>query len=322
MSEIELAMIESSNAMRNNIIDVSSKKLCHYTSPSGLLGIFDSQTPSLFLTEYDSLNDTKERKDIFEILKKYCDKQLAEQKISEELYNDILSISQSDLFAITRIIDEELLLSNGEKVKGITSSSDEECHTYICSFSKNNDSLPMWRMYSKAEHYEGFCIEFSPSAFSENYNNFSLELVKVIYNEKKKLDLIENVLSPIIKHYDSANKRDKEYLLSILKFMIKRFQFVFKNKSFSYEKEIRAILHIPKTEKSIEGKISERKYRQSNGLIVPYVKYNIDKIHVKSITLAPTIKEQTAINNLEDYLCSKNMNHVNIIASDIPIRSV
>ena len=167
MSEIELAMIESANAMRNNIIDVSSKKLCHYTSPSGLLGIFDSQTPSLFFTQYDSLNDTKERKVIFEILKKYCDKQLAEQKISEELYNDILSISQSDLFAITRIIDEELLLSNGEKVKGITSSSDEECHTYICSFSKNNDSLPMWRMY--AQNGNGLAIVFDKKNYCISY---------------------------------------------------------------------------------------------------------------------------------------------------------
>jgi len=144
-----------------------------------------------------------------------------------------------------------------------------------------------------------------------------------IPTKKSEYDSFTNTLLPEgIETIPNSNKRDKEYLLSILKFMIKRFQFVFKNKSFSYEKEIRAILHIPKTEKSIEGKISERKYRQSNGLIVPYVKYNIDKIHVKSITLAPTIKEQTAINNLEDYLCSKNMNHVNIIASDIPIRSV
>lgn len=325
MSEIESAMIQANLAMRDYAIDVRSKKLCHYTSPMGLLGIFNQDTPSLYFSQYDSLNDTKERRDIFESLKKYCDKQLKDKKMSQQLYDDITSIQQSDLFGITRKTDEELILDNGEVVKGITSFADEECYTYICSFSKNNDSLPMWRMYSKAEHYEGFSIEFSANSFSQKKfysKGFSLELVKVIYDERKKMHLIESVLAPIIKLYDSATQRDKEHLMSIIKVMIKNFQFVFKNKSFSYEEEIRAVLHIPKTERSYAGQISERKYRQSNGLIVPYVIYNVDKVSVKSITIAPTIKEEIAANNLKDYLCSRGLNHVNIISSDIPIRAV
>lgn len=325
MSEIELAMIQANLAMRDYTIDVRSKKLCHYTSPTGLLGIFNYDTPSLYFSQYDSLNDTKERKDIFESLKKYCDKQLKDHKMSQQLYNDINAIQQSDLFGITRKTDEELILDNGEIVKGITSFADEECYTYICSFSRNNDSLPMWRMYSKAEHYEGFCIEFSANSFSQKKfysEGFSLELVKVIYDERKKMQLIESVLSPIIKLYDSATPRDRDHLMSIIKVMIKNFQFVFKNKSFSYEEEIRAVLHIPKTEKSYEGQISERKYRQSNGLIVPYVVYNIDKSSVRSVTIAPTIKEEVATENLKDYLCSKGLKHVTIIPSDIPIRAV
>lgn len=216
-------------------------------------------------------------------------------------------------------------MDNGEIVEDITAFADEECYTYICSFSKNNDSLPMWRMYSKAEHYEGFCVEFYSSAFSRKQyyrKGFSVELVKVIYDERKKMEVIEGVLSPIMGLYDSVTKRDKENLLSIVKIMIRDFQFVFKNKSFSYEEEIRAVLHIPKTESNNTGQVSERKYRQSNGLIVPYVIYNMEASSVRSITIAPTIKEEIAVNNLKDYLCSKKLSHIHIISSDIPIRNV
>ncbi len=325
MSQIQNAMIEASKAIKKAFVDVRAKKLCHYTSPDGLMGIFNNSSPTLFFSQYDSLNDTKERKDIFEILKKYCDKQLKQGKMSQELYDKITLIPQSDLFGITRKINEELTLENGEVVKDITAFADEECYTYICSFSKNNDSLPMWRMYSKAEHYEGFCIEFSAHAFSHSQyyrKGFTMELVKVIYDERKKMDLIDGVLSPIMALYDTAATKDKESLLSIVKVMIRDFQFTFKNKSFSYEEEIRAVLHIPKTLTTGIEQISERKYRQSNGLIVPYVIYRMDSVSAITVTIAPTIKEEIAINNLKDYLCSKKLNHINIITSDIPIRNI
>ena len=149
-----------------------------------------------------------------------------------------------------------------------------------------------------------------------------MELVKVIYDEHKKMELIDGVLSPIMSLYDTANTKDKESLLSIVKVMIRDFQFTFKNKSFSYEEEIRAVLHIPKTLTSGIEQISERKYRQSNGLIVPYVIYRMDAVSAKTVTIAPTIKEEIAINNLKDYLCSKELNHIDIITSDIPLRNI
>ena len=325
MSQIQNAMIAASNAIRKGLVDVSTKKIYHYTSPNGLMGIFDKKTPALFFSQYDSLNDTKERKDIFEILKKYCDKQLEDGRMSQSLYNDIISIPPSDLFGITRELNEKIKLESGETVDNITSFANEDCYTYICSFSKNNDSLPMWRMYSKADHYEGFCIEFSTYPFShKNFygKGFNIELVEVIYNESQKLSLIESVLSPIMKLYDSATKTDKDNLLSIIKIMINRFQFAFKNKSFSYEEEIRAILHIPKETTSCTERFSERKYRHNNGLIVPYIIYNLENTSALSITLAPTIKEEISVINLKDYLLSKELDHIDILLSDIPIRRV
>lgn len=325
MTDIFSAITEAQRAINSSIKELQAKKLCHYTSPDGLLGIFEKNTPALYFSQYDSLNDAKERKDIFECLYSYCDRLVKEGRMSPKLYNDITSIQQSDLFGITRETKEELILDDGEKITVSTAFANEECYTYICSFSSNNDSLPMWRMYSKADHYEGFCIEFSPEVFLDNSgyrNGYTVELAKVIYDESKKMELMEKVLSPIMNLYDSATEQDQKNLLFIVKEMIKDFEFIFKNKSFSYEEEIRAILHIPKTANGYEGKISERKYRQCNGMIVPYVIYNLKPSSVRNITIAPTIKEEIAASNLKDYLVSKGLNHVKIIKSDIPIRSV
>ena len=74
----------------------------------------------------------------------------------------------------------------------------------------------------------------------------------------------------------------------------------------------------------LDEKISERKCMHSNGVNVPYVEYQIEKSSVISITIAPTIKEEMAVSNLKDYLCSNNLDHIDIIkyrfsADTIPI---
>ena len=66
MSQIQNAMIEASKAIKKAFVDVRAKKLCHYTSPDGLMGIFNNSSPTLFFSQYDSLNDTKERKVVLE----------------------------------------------------------------------------------------------------------------------------------------------------------------------------------------------------------------------------------------------------------------
>ena len=325
MDKVLKTMITSTKAIHKGVIDVRTQKLYHYTSPEGLLGIFNEQTPKLFFSQYDSLNDTKERKDIFEILHKLCFKLLESNKVSKELYDTILSIQTSDVFGILRKNNKKPISENCISCNENMIFSREECYTYICSFSGNNDSLPMWRMYSKSNHYEGYCIEISTSAFKQEINcgkGFSIDIFKVIYDEEEKFRLIKNVLLPIAKVYDSCSNKEKENFIYIIEHMIYEFQFIFKNKAFAYEDEIRAVLHMPKNEKSCENIISERKYRQSNGLIVPYVVCSLNPLNIKSITIAPTIKEEIAKNNLKDYLDSKKLSHVKIISSDIPIRTI
>ena len=119
MSKIIEAMMNADFAVQKGKKDIRRKKLCHYTSATGLLGIFEKEKPTLYFSQYDSLNDTKERKDVFEVLKKICDEWLMKQKMSPALHDIILAIEPSDLFGIVRNTNEEFVLDSGEVEKVI-----------------------------------------------------------------------------------------------------------------------------------------------------------------------------------------------------------
>lgn len=180
-------------------------------------------------------------------------------------------------------------------------------------------------MYSKSEHYEGFCIGICDSIFKHTScfeKGYSIELRKTIYSNKEKANLLDQLLLPICECYDGASENEKRNWLGIIGQFICQNQFIFKNKAFEYEKEIRAILHIPKEPKGAFKNISERKYRQKNGIIIPYVEFELPKNSIYRINLAPTLKEDIAKNNLTDFLVSKGYNGIKLFPSNIPIRQI
>ena len=130
----------------------------HYTSPTGILGIFNTNNPKLYFSQYDSLNDLNERKDILHTLHKYCDIKVTEGKMESAFSDKIKEIKYDDLFLITETVEDSITLPSGETIDKINQISNKECYVYICSFSEKADSLPMWRMYAKSEHYEGYNI--------------------------------------------------------------------------------------------------------------------------------------------------------------------
>ena len=62
----------------DNYCDVPEHIVYHYTSPEGFLNILhgSNNNTNLWFTRYDSLNDTSERKDIFEYLCDYCERKV------------------------------------------------------------------------------------------------------------------------------------------------------------------------------------------------------------------------------------------------------
>ena len=313
-----------SKAFDYSVSDPGTYTVYHYTSPDGLMGIFKKDVPKLYFSQYDSLNDCKERFDITEYIYGYCDYQVKEKKMSQELCDAIKNITLSDIFPITTRVEESIELANGDKIGNVTAMSNKDCYTYICSFSLEEDLLPMWRMYSKSEQYEGFCIGIFNEVFRQSSSfekGYSIELRKTIYSDIEKRMLVDKLLLPVCEHYESSTEREKREWLSLIELFIYENQFIFKNKAFEYEKEVRAILHIPKEQTIAFENISERKYRQSNGMIVPYVEFELPQKCIYQINLAPNIKEEIAGRNLKDFLESKGYD-IRIYPSNVPIRGM
>ena len=293
----------------------------HYTSPDGFMNIIQNNGKAkLWFTQYDSLNDVNERKTFEEFFKEYCEQKKKEKAFSSTFISHINSLSGSDVCGITCWTDERLLLEDGTE-SPVVHARQAECDTYLCCFSSDSDSLAMWNYYSKTGYYEGYNICLETSALKSNSGfgkGYSMKLVKVVYEDDEKEKILDQLLVPLAELFNKEDETGRTNILRAIQSAIDNLQFSFKNQCFSHEKEVRAILRVPRVNKDNE-KIFERKYRQKNGFIIPYVEFQLKAGAVNGVTMAPLNREAVALKNTQDYLQSCGHN-VKVTASQIPIR--
>lgn len=294
----------------------------HYTSPDGLLGITKEDNVKLFFTQYDSLNDKNERLDVIESLVEYCTAKVNLNVISNELLNRVKNIKPSDLVSVTKEIKETTTRSDGAEIPTCVEMEYKDCYTYLCCFSQHPDSLSMWNYYSKSKHYEGYSLGIIRSHLSIPFyksKEYTLELKEVIYDKEDKFKMFEKYLLPIFIEYDKSSDQMKNFLLNIIIRAIESVQFIFKNSHFSHEEEVRAILRVSKEFVS-DNLVSERKFRSSNGYIVPYVELTLSKNDLRHVVTAPLFEKELAVKNLESMLKQKGFSNTQVVPSSIPIR--
>ncbi len=292
----------------------SLNTIYHYTSPEAFINILkDDKTAVLRFTQYDSLNDCNERKEFFEYLAGYCDYQVKTRNFSKEFSERVKSIEGSDYSIVTNFPNDRI-----DKLM----SSTKKCYTYLCCFSKDSNSLAMWNYYTKSQHYEGYCIGFTPDEFRHNTcfgGNYDIVLKEVVYSDSDKNKILDTILLNWANIYDNSNDDKKNAIIEYIDSDLQEFQFIFKNKCFEHEKEVRAILRLPIDFKG-NSKISDRKFRTNNGYIIPYVEYNITTNRIYSIIVPPMLKDDIAERNLRNFLDSKGYSSVKIFNSNIPVR--
>jgi hypothetical protein len=165
-----------------------------------------------------------------------------------------------------------------EKFKDIFNS------IFIISFSEERDSVSMWGNYGK----NGVIMEFSIPEFIRGNLNSKIEVIHngrlqkvemlklfiyAIYNNK----IIKDILSSEIIFSMKDNISIMELFLSV---------FAIKDKTYSYEKEIRMIF--ADTDYDYIQKIEN--YRIKNNLIIPYLTISFEekgKLPLKSIMYNP-----------------------------------
>lgn len=289
----------------------SELPIYHYTSTANLSSILRKEKITLFFSNANYSNDITEGKDVINILKS-----VLEDIKKEKIIND-----NSFLQSISDFTPTDFEAIPFEKDKNMDPKF-IPVDQYICSFSKNNNSLDMWRYYLKDKNMDGYCIGFSKKIFNDVDFTFTTgEKVKikwfnVIYDDNNKKKFIKDA---IIKFYKIYTERTTDsfsvlWLGSLLFSLFNYLRFCFKNKCFAHEEEIRALIILPKNQKD-----KEIKFRNSNGILIPYIDIETDKKYFESVKLSPVMSND-AIEATKFFLHYRDYPDGKVDKSDLPIR--
>lgn len=293
----------------NNVINLRNKMLYkvknnqvvgHYTKISTLKHLIksnnDFEKPKLRLNNVAYMNDPTEGEVFFELLSKESDD--FKDKDFKNFINN-LYISES--------YNEREILNRKSSV-------------FLTSFSESIDtSLPMWVQYS--EDGQGCCLTLNSNFFDDedkcscvdSFNNphnkinnieddneecyclYKIKYIEYKENTKEKKAgyyLNENkeefreIMNSLYELKDDVDSNDE--LKEIIQNILDQIRFLFKDKNYEHEKELRLI----KFENN--GKV---KYTGDNeGFIVPHVYIDMDrKLEVEEVILGPKVKNPMEI---------------------------
>lgn len=301
----------------------TSDSLYHYTSPDGLLGILKETGPVLWFSQYDSLNDMTEGIHILEVYQTVCKELFDSSKIDSAFYQAIYDVKP---------MKEDIFLSHLEQLIEDENPTDithycqvVESQKYVCCFSKNPDSLPMWNYYTKGDKYEGYNIGFCfwrtresdmQNCYGKGYN---FDLFTVIYDDEEKKNIIRNKIEEIYSFYKKVTmeKNALSEIQNALSYYLKSLGLKFKQNCFQHEQEVRAILTVPNDSTKFPVK-----YRSKAGYIIPYVEVEFPKESISGITVGPLLNDKVAEKNIQQFAKAYNypIKDKDIQVSNIPIR--
>lgn len=249
-------------------------EIFHYTSLRNMSSILLDKPNkiSLWASQFDCLNDMSEGTVVDGCYQSVCTRLHQKSIISDELYS---------LFSTAKASPNETFI--------VTENGKSKVHrgeytTYIASFSKSNDLLPMWNYYSKGDMFEGINlgITLADSVFTSFLSDVkgSVSICPVIYSRSKQEQIIQDFLLELAQKYSS---KYKDIIRGLISMKLTSLKMIFKKECFEHEQEVRIIVNIPNK----YSNILPVKYRTTAGYIVPYIELEIDKQALTSITLGP-----------------------------------
>lgn len=300
------------------MLDKYDENIFHYTSSNGFNSILfgDKEKVTLWASKYDCLNDISEGTIALEIYKEVCENLWNSKKITKEQYDEIANLeANKKMFTTYNITDNKMGINSMTKM--------EECQKYICSFSKNKDSLAMWNYYSKESKYEGYNIGFYSSEVKQVFNHFYGSGIRgtispVTYDKREQEEIIKKFLLDILKFYSVTRK---ESIKSAISIQLADWSLIFKSKYFQHEEEVRVIISIPKY--PLNPIPLEVKSRNNFGCTIPYIELPFGKNCVSDICIGPLQctdeQKETQKKILHDMLIVNDYNVMETY-SKIPIR--
>lgn len=251
----------------------------HYTSTEALVSILtgSSENIQLRFTRINCLNDYSEGSEAITYYKEQCNAMYNEGKIDKTFYEEMQDMAPSTYAAFGISGYDDLYACDHD--------------VYVCCFSKNYDSLPMWNYYLRNNRYNGFNIGIDLSYFNNLViDNARFFIVSVIYDDQQKQEFTRKYIQEAYENYliDDGNLGwNFRFITSTLTTA----QYMFKNKHSKHEEEIRVLMYIPKsTDPMIQAPLMSNDniaFMSRDGLLIPYKTINIPKNTLTQVTVGP-----------------------------------
>lgn len=270
------ATLKYANCAFFNVADTQC--LYHYTTIEALFsGILvrnpesEDKAISLFATDHRYLNDDKE-------IQHGC-----------EIMSDIVK----KYFKLDFENDPKIFKGTGR--------------VYIISFSRDDDSIPMWSTYGNSG--DGIALGFDASVLETSLGN----IVPCLYSDKDVQTYLMKVLTKL-EEYNSPEytQGDMSALSFLLGYVTCSMIPQLKNDFYRYEKEIR---FCSRQEVNIG-------YRYRKNLTIPYSLQYLPRIALKKIILGPDLNFEKTKQSIHEYIESIGFVDVEIVKSKAPFRNL
>ena len=268
----------------------------HYTSPIGLKNILE--TKELWTSDFAFLNDKSETLYLYKALQSVLQKIELKKLLDDNFIQELERIKNSNI---------EKPINN--------------YYRYICSFSLNPDSLSLWNYYTKTASRTGYNICFSWASLKQNISNlsrFETKCGKVVYDQDEQISILERTIVGYNSAYISAESdTERAGILSELDQAFNILSIYFKHPAFENEEEVRICL----TQKTKPTISRQAKYRESNGIFIPYINIGFPANAVRQIGISPLNQGELSINGISSMLLDLEYTDVPIKVSKIPLRN-
>lgn len=306
-------ILDFENNIYQSFFENTQKFLTHYTSFKGLDGILKSK--SLWFSSYRFLNDESEGKIINEVLDSVLDE-------CKEIDNDEFKKSIKEVIPTNSNESSLIRFLSGKK----NTEAQDDQRIFICSFSKNNDCLPMWNYYTKDKDSKGFNLVFRKDDLIKQINGNQdiilneCKIFKVIYNIEEQEKIIKELLTKYYTLWKVSTEKEKLFVIACFLQFFNELRFLFKHEAFQHEEEIRILLGISNANYMKAIKNEKIKVREQNGLWIPYLEIRcITEDSIECIKISPTEKNKLVEQSVHELLLINGIN-ARVNSSSIPLR--
>lgn len=289
--------------------------LYKYISQAGILGILNSN--SIWATDIFYMNDSAEYIHAVSLMKKKIKDRMSQDKSQPPQSAAAPLLPEYDPKYDKNFMELFFLSTIEEIIDKLTNF-----HIFVCSFTNQSDLLSQWRGYCTKG--SGYSIGFKTSLLINSFHKKKYQLVKCIYEDEKKFEIIDELLQNSLDEIPQEEVNQSklmDFLNPTIQSLIQNFfqlAPMFKDSSFYEEKEWRLV------SPAIQPGSKNLKYREGTSMLIPYDEIQIltddNLIPIEKVVIGPTQNPDLSKEAIKGLLKTNGIEKPSILLSRTPYR--